>query len=68
MIVTFLCNGCQGSIKKAAMKIAHDNGVDIVIGGSDAPVGSEDEPEGSFAEPLLKLVPGGYQHKAGHFS
>ena len=40
------------------MKIAHDNGVGIVIGGSNAPVGSEDELEGSFAESLLKLVPG----------
>ena len=40
------------------MKIAHDNGVGIVIVGSGALVESEDEPEGSFAEPLLKLVPG----------
>ena len=38
------------------MKIAHDNGVCIVIGGSGALVGSEYEPEGSFAEPLLRLV------------
>jgi len=40
------------------MKIAHDNGVCIVIGGSGALVGSEYEPEGSFVEPLLRLVPG----------
>lgn len=40
------------------MKIAHDNGVGIVIGGSGALVGSEYEPEGSFAEPLLRVVPG----------
>ncbi len=39
------------------MKIAHDNGVGIVIGCSGALVGSEDEPEGSFAEPLLRLGP-----------
>ena len=54
----FLCNGFQGSIKKAVMKIAHDNGVGIVIGGSDDLVGSENKPEGSFAEPLLRLGPG----------
>ncbi len=40
------------------MKIAHDNGVSIVIGGSDTLVGSENEPEGSFAESLLRLGPG----------
>ena len=40
------------------MKIAHDNGVGIVIERSCAPVGSEDEPEDSFAEPLLRLGPG----------
>ena len=39
------------------MKIAHYNGVGIVIEGSGALVGSENEPEGSFAEPLLSLVP-----------
>ena len=40
------------------MKIAHYNGVGIVIRRSCAPVGSEDEPEDSFAEPLLRLGPG----------
>ena len=40
------------------MKIAHDNGVGIVIGDSSALVGSEYEPEGFFAEPLLRLGPG----------
>ena len=41
------------------MKIAHDNGVGIVIGSrGGAFVGSEYEPEGSFAERLLRLVPG----------
>ena len=55
-MIAFLCNGCQGSIKKAVMKMAHDNGVGIVIGDSqDILVGSEDEPEGSFAELLLRL-------------
>ena len=54
----FLCNGCQGFIKQAVMKIAHDNGVGIVIGDSSALVGSEYEPEGFFAEPLLRLGPG----------
>ena len=39
------------------MKIAHDNGVGIVIWGSSTLVGSEDEPEGSFAESLLRLGP-----------
>jgi len=37
------------------MKIAHDNGVGIVIGRGCAPVGSEDDPKDSFAEPLLRL-------------
>ena len=37
------------------MKIAHDNGMGIVIGRSCAPVGSEDEPEDSFAKSLLRL-------------
>ena len=39
------------------MKIAHDNGVGIVIRTIGALVGSEDEPEGSFAESLLRLGP-----------
>lgn len=55
-MLAFLCNGCQGSIKKAVMKIAHDNGVGIIIGSSGVLVGSEEEPEGSFAEPFLRLV------------
>ena len=40
------------------MKVAHDNGVGIVIGSSSTLVGSEEEPESSFAEPLLRLGPG----------
>ena len=40
------------------MKVAHDNGVDIVIVGSGDLVGSGDEPEGSLAEPLLRLGTG----------
>ena len=56
-MTAFLCNGYQGSIKKAVMEIVYDNGVGIVIGRSCAPVGSEDEPEDSFAEPLLRLGP-----------
>ena len=56
-MTAFICNCCQGSIKKAVIKIAHDNGVCIVIGGISALVGSEYEPEGSFAELLLRLVP-----------
>ena len=56
-MIAFLCDGCQSFIKKTVMKIAHDNGVGIVIGRSCAPVGSEDEPEDSFAEPLLRLRP-----------
>jgi len=43
-MLTFLCNGCRFH-KKAVMKIAHDNEVCIVIGGSGALVGSEDEPK-----------------------
>ena len=39
------------------MKIAHDNGMGIVIGCSCAPVGSKDGSEDSFAEPLLRLGP-----------
>ena len=39
------------------MKVPHDNGVGIVIGGSGDLVGSGNEPEGSFAEPLLRLGP-----------
>ena len=37
------------------MKVAHDNGADILIVGSGDLVGSKDEPEDSFAEPLLRL-------------
>ena len=44
--------------KKAVIKIAHDNGLCIVIVGSGALVGSEDEPEGSFTELLLRLETG----------
>ena len=54
-MIVFLCSGCQGSIKKAAMKVAHDNGVDIVTGGSGNLAGSGEELEGSFAELLLRL-------------
>ena len=39
------------------MKIAHDNGVGIVIVGSGNLVGSSCESEGSFAELLLRLGP-----------
>ena len=39
------------------MKIAHDNGVGIVIVGSGNLVGSSCESEGSFAEFLLRLGP-----------
>ena len=38
------------------MKIAHDNEVCIVIGGSGDLVGSEDEPEGSFPAPLSAIL------------
>ena len=37
------------------MKVAHDNGVDIVTGGSGNLAGSGEELEGSFAELLLRL-------------
>ena len=57
-MIAFLCYGCQSFIKKAVMKIAHDNGVGIVIGCGSVSVGSEDEPEDSFTEPLLRLGPG----------
>ena len=53
-MIVFLCSGCQGSIKKAAMKVAHDNGVDIVTGGSGNLAGSGEKLEGSFAELLLR--------------
>ncbi len=39
-MIVLLCNGCQDFIKKAVMKIAHDNEVGIVIWGSSALVGS----------------------------
>ena len=42
-MIAFLCNGCQGSIKKAVMKIAHNNEVGIVIGCSGDLVGSGGE-------------------------
>lgn len=53
--IGFLCNGCQGSIKKAVIQAARDNNVSLVIGGGGELVGSGGEPEGSFAEPLLRL-------------
>jgi len=37
------------------MKVAHDNGVDIVTGGSGNLAGSGEKLEGSFAELLLRL-------------
>lgn len=54
-MIAFLYNGCQGFTKKAVIKIAHDNGVGIVIVGSGNLVGSSCKSEGSFAELLLRL-------------
>jgi len=57
-MIAFLCNGCQGFTKKAVIKVAHDNGVNILIVGSGDLVVSEDDPEDSFAELLLRLSTG----------
>lgn len=52
--IAFLCNGCQGSIKRAILRAARDNRLGFVMGGGGF-VGGGGEPERSFAEPLLRL-------------
>ncbi len=57
-MIAFLCNGCQGSIKKAVISSARAERVPLIIGGGGDLVGGGGEPEGSFAEVLVKLGSG----------
>ena len=52
-LVGFLCNGCQGSIKKNLSSLAKRHNINLIIGGGGDLVGGGGEPEQSFAEGLV---------------